>query len=217
MFNQLGIDFVQGYGLTETAPIVALNPKEHYKENSVGKVIPQTMMTIREPDEDGHGEILIKGPMVMQGYYKNEEFTREAFTEDGWFRSGDVGYLDRDNYLYLTGRQKSLIVTEGGKNVFPEEIEDYFQLYDEVDQILVRGYVLDEAMKTEGIEALVHPNEESFKEAPREEIERRINEIIREVNQELMPYKRIGRVQVLDQPMEMTTTKKIKRHKVEQP
>ncbi len=216
MFNQLGIDFVQGYGLTETSPIVALNPKEHYKENSVGKVLPQTMMTILEPDEEGHGEILIKGPMVMQGYYKNEEYTREAFTEDGWFRSGDVGYLDHDNYLYLTGRMKSLIVTEGGKNVFPEEIEDYFQLYDEVDQILVKGYLLDEKMKTEGIEALVYPNEESFKEQSREDVERRINEIIREVNAELMPYKRIGRVQILEEPMEMTTTKKIKRHKVEQ-
>jgi long-chain acyl-CoA synthetase len=216
MFNQLGIDFVQGYGLTETAPIVALNPKEHYKEKSVGKVIPQTMMTIAEPDEEGHGEILIKGPMVMQGYYQNEEYTREAFTEDGWFKSGDVGYLDSDNYLYLTGRKKSLIVTEGGKNVFPEEIEDYFQLYDEVDQILVRGYVLDERMKTEGIEALVHPNEDSFKHSSREEVQERINEIIREVNQELLPYKRIGRVTILDEPMEMTTTKKIKRHKVEQ-
>jgi long-chain acyl-CoA synthetase len=178
-------------------------------------VIPQTMMTIADPDEEGHGEILIKGPMVMQGYYKNEEFTREAFTEDGWFRSGDVGYLDHDNYLYLTGRKKSLIVTEGGKNVFPEEIEDYFQLYDEVEQIMVKGYVMDEKMKTEGIEALVYPNEESFKESSREETERRINEIVKEVNYVLVPYKRIGRVQVLEQPMEMTTTKKIKRHKVE--
>ena len=120
MFNQLGIDFVQGYGLTETSPIVALNPKEAYKEESVGKMIPGTETKILDPDENGCGEIAIKGSMVMQGYYNNDEATAEVFTEDGFFKTGDVGYLDSDNYLYLTGRAKSMIVTEGGKNVFPK-------------------------------------------------------------------------------------------------
>ena len=219
MFNQLGIDFVQGYGLTETSPILTLNPVDHYKEKSVGKVIPQTEMRILDPDEDGNGEIIVKGPMVMQGYYHNEAATKEVFTEDGWFKTGDVGYLDTENYLYLTGRKKSLIVTEGGKNVFPEEIEDYFQLYEEIEQILVRGYMLDERMKTEGIEAVIYPNIDFFLEKesdpfPREIIEERIDSIIKEVNQELLPYKRISRFEVLEEPMEMTTTKKIKRFKV---
>ena len=214
MFNQLGIDFVQGYGLTETSPIVALNPIEHYKETSVGAVVPRTEMKILDPDETGSGEILIKGPMVMKGYYKNEEATKEVFTEDGWFKTGDVGYLDEENYLYLTGRKKSLIVTEGGKNVFPEEIEDHFQLDDEIEQVLVRGYVLDEKMKTEGIEVLFYPNEEAVKELSPEQMRKRFETIVDRVNRELLPYKRITKMSILDQPMEMTTTKKIKRHKI---
>ncbi|MFP4266608.1 MAG: AMP-dependent synthetase/ligase [Spirochaetaceae bacterium] len=219
LFNQLGIDFVQGYGLTETSPILTLNPIEHYKLDSVGKVIPKTEMKIIDADEQGNGEIVVKGPMVMQGYYLNEEATKEAFTEDGWFLTGDMGHLDNENYLYLTGRAKSLIVTEGGKNVFPEEIEDHFQLYDEIEQIMVKGYLLDEKMKTEGIEAYVYPNFDNFSDTEdedkkREIIEKRIQEIVKEVNANLMPYKRIGKISLLNEPMEMTTTKKIKRHKI---
>jgi long-chain acyl-CoA synthetase len=218
-YNQLGIDFVQGYGLTETSPIIALNPTEHYKETSVGKVLPLTDLRILDPDEQGIGEIIVKGPMVMQGYYKMPEETRETFTEDGYLKTGDLGYLDSENYLYLTGRAKNLIVTEGGKNVYPEEIENEFQLYGEIDQILVRGYLIDAKMKTEGIEALVYPNQEAFKDSvgalkPKEEIKQRIESIIAEVNQRLKSYQKIERVIVLDEPMEMTTTKKIKRSAV---
>lgn len=209
MFNQLGIDFVQGYGLTETSPIVALNPKEAYKEESVGKMIPGTETIILDPDENGCGEIALKGSMIMQGYYKNEEATAEVFTEDGFFKTGDVGYLDSDNYLYLTGRAKSMIVTEGGKNVFPEEIEDKFQLFDEIEQILIRGYVLDAKMKTEGIEALIYPNQEA-EDKSREHFKA----VIDEVNSGLKPYQKIGQFHILDEAMEMTTTKKIKRFKV---
>jgi long-chain acyl-CoA synthetase len=211
LFNQLGIDFVQGYGLTETSPIIALNPKEAYKEASVGKMIPGTETRILDPDENGCGEIAVKGSMVMQGYYKNEKASRETFTSEGFLKTGDVGYLDNDNYLYLTGRAKSIIVTEGGKNVFPEEIEDQFQLYDEVEQILVRGYLLDAKMKVEAIEALIYPSEEAKGKG-----EERFREIIAEVNRELKPYQRINRLKVLDEPMEMTTTRKIKRFAVEQ-
>lgn len=218
-YNQLGIDFVQGYGLTETSPIITLNPKEHYKETSVGKVLPQVDMKILNPDEQGVGEIIVKGPMVMQGYYKMPEETRETFTEDGYLKTGDLGYLDSEQYLYLTGRAKNLIVTEGGKNVYPEEIENEFQLYGEIEQILVRGYLLDAKMKIEGIEALVYPNQEAFKDEvgalkPKTEIKQRIEAIIAEVNQRLKPYQKIERVIVLDEPMEMTTTKKIKRSAV---
>ncbi len=209
MFNQLGIDFVQGYGLTETSPIVALNPKEAYKESSVGKMLAETETIILDPDEQGNGEIAIRGPMIMKGYYKNEEATREAIRPDGFLKTGDVGYLDEDNYLYLTGRAKSLIVTEGGKNVFPEEIENKFQLFEEVEQILIRGFVLDAKMKTEGIEALIYPGE-AFLNTPRD----RFQEIIDEVNLQLKPYQKITRFTVLDKPMETTTTKKIKRFAV---
>jgi long-chain acyl-CoA synthetase len=218
-YNQLGIDFIQGYGLTETSPIVTLNPVEHYKETSVGKVLPQVLMKILDADERGVGEIVIKGPMVMKGYYKMPKETAAVFTGDGWFKTGDLGYLDDENYLYLTGRAKNLIVTEGGKNVYPEEIENEFQLYDEVDQILVRGYQMDIKMKIEGIEALVYPNLEVFKDAlglpaAKDAIVARIEAIVAEVNQRMLPYQRIERVLVLDEPMEMTTTKKIKRNAI---
>ena len=217
-FNQLGIDFIQGYGLTETSPIINLNPVEHYKETSVGKVLPRIDMKILDPDERGIGEVILKGPMVMKGYYNMPKETAEVFTADGYFKTGDKGYMDSENYLYLTGRAKNMICTEGGKNVYPEEIENEFQLYDEIDQILIRGYIVDEKMKIEGIEALVYPNPElknsageSFSE---NEINARIKAIISEVNTRLLPYQKINRSTVLKAPMEMTTTKKIKRDMV---
>jgi len=221
MFNQLGIDFVQGYGLTETSPIVTLNPIDAYIETSVGKVLPRTQMRIIDADEKGIGEIAIKGPMVMQGYYKNSEATAEVFDEDGWLKTGDVGYLDAGNYLYLTGRKKSLIVTEGGKNVFPEEIEDEFQLFDEIDQICVLGYVLDAKMKTEGVRALIHPSDKYVEEMSKKftdstqcksEMEKHMQEIVDKVNKDLLPYKRISKVDIVDEPFEMSSTKKIKRY-----
>ncbi|MDR2807994.1 MAG: AMP-binding protein [Spirochaetaceae bacterium] len=211
-YNQLGLDFIQGYGLTETSPIINLNPVEHYKEMSVGKIIPGVDMKVLNPDERGVGEIIVKGPMVMQGYFEQPEETAAVFTQDGYLKTGDLGYLDNEGYLYLTGRAKNLIVTGGGKNVYPEEIENEFQLYEEIEQILVRGFVSDKKMKIEAIEALVYPTPEIFKS--NDEAKTRINTIITEVNQKLLPYQRIDRVTVLEQPMEMTTTKKIKRDAV---
>ncbi|MBN1241617.1 MAG: AMP-binding protein [Spirochaetales bacterium] len=219
-YNQLGIDFVQGYGLTETSPIITLNPIEHYKETSVGALIPRTEMKVLEPDAEGRGVLAVKGPMVMQGYYNNPEATAEVFTEDGWFITGDVGWIDDENYVYLTGRAKNMIVTEGGKNVYPEEIENAFQLFDEVDQVLVRGWIGDESTLSERIEALLYPNPEWFAAAAargeladdRAAREKRMKETVDKVNATLLPYQRIDRVTVLAEPLEMTTTKKIKRH-----
>jgi long-chain acyl-CoA synthetase len=212
-YNQLGIDFVQGYGLTETSPIITLNPVEHYKETSVGKVIPGIDMKIIDPDERGNGEIVVKGPVVMLGYYDMPEETAAVFTPDGYFKTGDVGYLDRENYLYLTGRAKNLIVTEGGKNVYPEELENCFQLFGEIEQILIRGYTPPGSRHAEEIEALVYPDPEILTGSA-EEIRNRIQAIVDEVNKNLLPYQRISRVTILDAAMEMTTSKKIKRHVV---
>jgi long-chain acyl-CoA synthetase len=218
-YNELGIDFIQGYGLTETSPIINLNPVEHYKETSVGKVIPGIDMKILDPDERGVGEVIVKGPVVMKGYFEKPEDTAEVFTSDSWLKTGDLGYMDDENYLYLTGRAKNMIVTEGGKNVYPEEIENEFQLYEEIDQILVRGFVSDKKMKIEAIEALVFPNAEVLKDASGgalspEAVKGKIEAIIGEVNQRLLPYQKIARTVILDKPMEMTTTKKIKRDSV---
>jgi long-chain acyl-CoA synthetase len=154
----------------------------------------------------------------MQGYFELPEETIEAFTPDGWLKTGDLGYLDSENYLYLTGRAKNMIVTEGGKNVYPEEIENEFQLYEEIDQILVRSFVQDKKLKAESIEALVYPNPEFFKAGAdgspppaRDAIKASIEKIISEVNVRLLPYQKILKVTLLEEPMEMTTTKKIKR------
>ena len=151
----------------------------------------------------------------MLGYYNMPEETAASFTSDGYFKTGDLGRMDSENYLELTGRAKNMIVTEGGKNVYPEEIENEFQLYEEIDQILIRGYLLDAKMKTEGIEALVYPNpdykNEKGETPSKEEAKVRIEAIITEVNQRLLPYQKILKTVILEKPMEMTTTKKIKR------
>jgi len=214
-YNQLGINFVRGYGLTETSPIINLNPMDAYREASVGKVLPQTEEKVINPGPDGVGEIAVRGPMVMQGYYKNPKATEEVMLGDGWFNTEDLGYLDKDNYLYLTGRKKNMIVTEGGKNVYPEPIEDEFQLYDEVEQVLIRGYMADAVNKIEGIEAVIYPTEEHFKDAADGVVIDRLNEIVREVNGRLLPYQRISKVTRIKEAMEMSSTKKIKRHTVD--
>lgn len=213
-FNQLGIDFVQGYGLTECAPMLALNPVENYKETSVGKILPQIDLKIINKDSDGIGDIVVKGPNVMKGYYKQEKETLEAFTTDGYLITGDAGYLDKDNYLYLTGRKSSLIVTEGGKNVYPEEIEDAFQFYDDYEQIMVKGYIKNKSTLSEGIEVLFYPASELFKDSSNDEIKNRFNDIVKEVNKTLVSYKHIDRFFIVTEALPMTTTKKIRRNDV---
>ena len=216
LYNQLGIDFVQGYGLTETSPIINLNPVFDYIETSVGKVIPGAEEKIVDPDSEGNGLIYIKGSMVMQGYYKNPEATAEILSEDGWLNTGDIGHLDSRNYLYLTGRQKNIIVTEGGKNVFPEEIEDSFQLYDDIDQICVRGYVADAAKKAEGIMAIVHPSDacaDKFKNDMPGLLDH-IGAIITEVNASLPSYKKIRKLAISKEKFPLSSSSKIQRFKI---
>lgn len=222
VYNELGIDFIQGYGLTETSPIIALNPKEHFKIESVGKhFAPFMEMKILDPDEKGVGEVCVKGPMVMQGYYRMPEETKAVFTEDGWFRTGDLGWIDSENYLYLCGRAKNMIVTDGGKNVYPEEIENAFQLYyNEIEQLTVRGFVSKKGDMSERIEALVYPADDLFRKlnvmrGTNEAIDpvyQSVEEIVDKVNKTLQPYQRIARITILDEPLEMTTTRKVKRN-----
>lgn len=212
-YQQLGLDFIQGYGLTEASPILALNPTSKFKIHSVGKIFPLVDAKIISPDSNGVGELVVKGPNICQGYYKDEENTKKLFDEDGWMKTGDLGYLDKENYLYLKGRAKNIIVTEGGKNVYPEEIEDLFQLHPQVDQILVRGFQEKKDVPAECIEAVIYPSEEYFKNKV-EKVEEELQEVINTVNKELSGYKKIGKVTIVDKPMDMTSTKKIKRNTV---
>lgn len=218
-YNELGIDFVQGYGLTETSPVIALNPVYAFKIESVGKNCAYSPMKILNPDEDGVGEICVTGPTIMKGYYNMPEETKKVFTEDGWFRTGDLGKIDSQGYVILCGRAKNMIVTAGGKNVYPEEIENAFQLDDELEQITIQGYVVDEATKAEEIEALVYPSDSMLKRlcvtrntADEKIILDAVNVYIERVNKDLLPYQRITKVTILETPLEMTTTKKVKRN-----
>ena len=216
-FNQLGVDFIQGYGLTETSPIVTLNPAYSYRYSSIGKPFPGVEIDFINKDEHGYGEIVTRGKHVMQGYYMNPEATAETIDPDGWLRTGDVGYADDKGFVYLTGRAKNIIVTEGGKNVFPEEIEDHFQLYYDVEQICVLGYTADEKLRIEGVACLIHPSDEARRRYPdKAAMQKRMEQIVESVNKELLPYKRIRKVFVVDESLEMTSTKKIKRFAVAQ-
>lgn len=213
MYHRLGIDFVQGYGMTETSPITHLNPKEAFVLESVGKNVEGIEQKIVDPDEDGNGLIYLRGPQVMKGYYKNPEATAEIIDGEGWLNTGDVGHIDANGYLYLTGRKKNIIVTDGGKNIFPEEIEDMFQIYDDLEQVCVIGYCDDDEPEAEGVRLLAYPSEKLRKHAAlsKEKIREEINRIVTEVNKKLQSYKKITSVVVLDDPLETTSTRKIKR------
>lgn len=221
-YNEFGIDFVQGYGLTETSPIIALNPKEHFKIASVGRYFhPYMEMKVLAPDEKGRGEICVRGPMIMKGYYNMPEETAEVLSEDGWFRTGDIGWLDEEKYLYLCGRAKNLVVTSGGKNVYPEEIENAFQMYyNDIEQITAKGYHPAGDDIAEEIEVLVYPSDELYKTLNAERgtqggdaaAYKKVEQIVDTVNKELLPYQRATKITLLDKPLEMTTTKKVKRH-----
>lgn len=214
-FQQIGIDFVQGYGLTETSPILTLNPIFDFEVTSIGKPLPMVEMKFIDKDENGNGEIIVRGPMVMQGYYHNPEATAEIIDEEGFLHTGDIGYSDNRGFVYLTGRAKNIIVTEGGKNVFPEEIEDAFQLYYDIEQICVIGFMPDREKKGESCCAVIYPSDEYRKrDVSREETYNHFKEIVEKVNVHLLPYKRIRKIIIADEPMEMSGTRKIKRFKV---
>ncbi len=227
-YNAMGIDFIQGYGLTETSPIIALNPVEHFKIESVGRSFaPYEEIKILNPEKvitkkgiEEVGEIAVKGPMVMQGYYNMPEETKAVFTEDGFFKTGDLGSIDKEGYIKLCGRAKNLIVTSGGKNVYPEEIEDAFQLYDEIQQITVRGYYADEEKTSEEIEALIYPSDDLYKtlgvernnEFVQDEVYDSIKKIVSKVNKNFQAYSQISKITLLKEPLEMTTSQKVKRN-----
>ena len=227
-YNEMGIDFIQGYGLTETSPIIALNPLEHFKIRSVGrsfypyedvKIINGEMMLTRKGFQKV-GEIAVKVPMVMQGYYNMPEETKAMFTEDGYLKTGDLGWMDKENYIMLCGRAKNLIVTAGGKNVYPEEIEDSFQLIPDVQQVTVRAYHPENEPTSEEIEALIYPSDSLFKEIGcernnefiQEEVLERIKSAVNKVNKTLQPYSQITKITLLKEPLEMTTSQKVKRN-----
>ena len=214
-FKNLHIKSIQGYGLTECSPLVAGNNDFYIKPDAVGLPIPNVSYKIDKPDETGVGEILVKGPNVMLGYYKNEEETKKTIV-DGWFHTGDLGKVDDDGWLYITGRLKTVIVTQNGKNIYPEEIEHYLNENPLISESLVTG-VPDEKTDEVYVNAQIFPNLDAIKEylkgaiPQKEEIKAIIKDIIASVNKKLPNYKHIKSFIVKDEEFEKTTTQKIKR------
>ncbi len=212
--QDMGIIFLQGYGLTETAPIAALTPDFDPRVGSAGKAVLPDEIKIHNPNEKGEGEVWIKGKTVMLGYYENEEATKEVMY-DGWFNSGDIGYLDKDGFLFITGRSKNVIVTQNGKNIYPEEIEMMLGKVPEIKECMVYGKEV-EGQKELVISVKVIPNYEEIeelhgKDLSEEEIRKIIWEEIKKVNRELTSYKAIKNLEIKKDEFEKTTTMKIKR------
>ena len=218
--EDIGIKFIQGYGLTETAPIAALTPEYlPSKYASTGLAVKDTQIVLRNQNENGEGEILIKGPTVMLGYYEDEEATKEAI-QDGFFASGDIGKMDDDGFLYITGRCKNVIVTQNGKNIYPEEIELMLSEIPEVSECMVYGKDENEDNKNNKeliITAKIIPNRTKITELygenlSEEEIEKIIWKKVKEVNKKLTSYKAVKKIEIKTDEFEKTTTMKIKRY-----
>jgi long-chain acyl-CoA synthetase len=212
--ERLGFPIIQGYGLSEAAPLVTVNPLSKPKNESIGMVIPSDDVEIRDVDSEGNGEIVVKGPNIMKGYYKNESATKDALTPDGWLMTGDVGYFDEEGYLYITGRKKFVIVTKGGKNIFPEEIEEKLAKSSYIEEALI--FSPDD----ENIQAIIHPNLDEVasklqgmgKEINDDSIWGLIRLEIKQVNQTLEAYKKVRHFAIKHEEFPKTTTRKIKRH-----
>lgn len=213
--QDIGIEFLQGYGLTETAPIAALTPECDPRVGAVGLPVNCAQIKIHNPNENGEGEIWIKSKTLMLGYYEDEEATKEV-VYDGWFNSGDIGYQDKDGYVYVTGRSKNVIVTQNGKNIYPEEIELLLSKIPEIAECMVYGKEV-EGEKELIISVKVIPNKEEIerlhgKDLKEEEIHKIIWNKIKEINKSLTSYKAIKNLELKHDEFAKTTTMKIKRY-----
>ena len=217
-FEDFGITVLQGYGMTECTPLISGTPmsapRERYKKaGSVGTTVMTGEIEIVDPDESGIGEVLFRGPNVMMGYYNMPEETAEVMEEGGWMHTGDLGFIDPDGWLYLTGRKKNIIVTKTGENVYPEEIEDFINTSPYIDESMVFPYKKD-GEEIVGVQIL--PQMENIREAlghepSDEEVESLLKKTIQEMNQDMAVYKRIREVIVRKEDFVRTTTRKIRR------
>jgi len=209
-FRELGIEFLQGYGLTESAPIIAVNRNRAFKDNAAGLPLPSVDVKIAED-----GEILARGPNIMKGYYNNPDGTREAI-EDGWLHTGDLGYIDDDGFLYIQGRKKAVIVTPAGKKIYPEEVETEILKSPYVSECLVWGRASQDPGEDVDIQAIVVPNIDSFtnQELPTDKnrVEEFLQKEVKERCKNLASFKRVTRLTISHEELEKTTTQKIKRY-----
>ena len=203
-FRDFGIELLNGYGISECSPIIAVNRDVFHKDGSIGYVVDACEVRIDQPDEHGEGEICARGDIVMQGYYKREDLTNEAIV-DGWFHTGDIGHLDEDNFLYITGRKKNLIILDNGENVSPEELENELQNISLIKEVIV--YAEDGMICAE-----VFPDQDYIERYDISDPQKQIRSEVVDRNRSLPVYKQIKKVIFRDSAFDKTTTKKIIRH-----
>jgi len=216
-FGEFGIDIFEGYGITECSPLIAVSPYYAPKRGSVGPAVPCCQVRIEADHRNDRGfyegEIQVKGDNVMIGYYKNPEETAKVFTEDGWFCTGDVGYMDEKGYIFITGRKKYVIISDNGKNVFPEEIEEYLDKLDTVCESVVLGR--KDSKGDLVLCAVIYPQLDKFEDPnDHEKIQATIEAQVKKLNRKLVSYKQVRQLEYRWEPFEKTTSKKIKRHTV---
>lgn len=217
-FGDLGFRSVQGYGLTECSPVIALNPDnaKFINNKSAGYLLPLSECKIVDKDEDGFGEICFRGPTVMMGYYKDPERTAQAIDSDGWYHTGDLGYIDEQEYVYITGRKKSIIITGNGKNVYPEELEFYLQKSEYISESMVWGDETNADPTRRGIYATIRVNKEAIEDKfgtdySKEQVTEFINREVDKANEKLPLFKKITHVIIREREFNKTTTHKILR------
>jgi long-chain acyl-CoA synthetase len=213
-FDNIGISVYNGYGITECSPLISSNSPICNRPGSVGLVVPGCEVRIGDINSEGIGEIQARGDNVMLGYYKDEQATRKTFTEDGWFKTGDLGYMKKGGILYITGRAKNLIVLSNGKNVHPEEIEEHL-----VNRIsYIREVVVYAQLDDQGNESIItaaaYLDEQFTNEVGKNRAKEIFEEDINKLNRHLESYKRISQALIRDTEFEKTTTRKIKRNNI---
>ena len=213
-FRAWGVNLCQGYGLTETSPVIGVETNENFRVGSIGKPLPHIQAKIEDANEEGMGELVVKGPNVMLGYYNDEEATKEVL-EDGWFRTGDLAKIDEDGYIFICGRKKSVIVLKNGKNIFPEEMEALVNKIEGVKESFIFGKQQSDDKDDIKINVkLIFDREimqEAYKVTTDDEIYKVLAEKVKEVNQIMPKYKAIRGILISEEPLLKTTTSKIKR------
>jgi len=212
-YNDLGIELVQGYGLTESSPVISAETDKRKRPGSVGIPLSNIEVKIEDPNEEGIGELLAKGPNIMLGYYENEEATEKAIDSEEWLHTGDYGYIDQDGFIFITGRKSDIIVLKNGKNVYPQEIEFLVNKLPYVEESIV--YSRDQSKTDTVLCAKIVYNKDNLVEkfGKQKDYKEFIWKDIKEMNQDLPNYKHIKEIIITDEPLEKTTTQKVKRFK----
>ncbi|MBR2381319.1 MAG: AMP-binding protein [Clostridia bacterium] len=213
-FEGIGIVILNGYGITECAPLISCNRNEYRKKGSVGVPIIGEQVKIADPDENGEGEICVKGPNVMMGYYKNPEATAAAFDEEGYFKTGDFGKLDEEGWIYITGRLKNLIILSNGKNVYPEEIETEISRIYGVNEVVVYEGLNKDGSSKDCIVAEIYPDFDGLKDHGITDVQKYFKDGVNEINKRSAPYKKVQIVKIRNEEFEKNTSKKIVRFKI---